>query len=68
MPITVKKKKGETNDDMISKFRKVSIEDNVSVVEEVRARVSYVSPSERRQVKKKLQKWRNQLRRQGNKR
>ena len=66
MPITVKKKKGETNDDMISKFRKVSIEDNVSVVEEVRSRVSYISPSERRQVKKKLKKWRNQLRRLSN--
>ena len=63
MAITVKKKKGESNDDMISKFRKLSIEDNVSVVEEARSRVAYISPSERKQAKNKLRKWRNQLRR-----
>lgn len=64
MAITVKRKKGESNDDMIAKFRKLSLEDNVSVVEEARARVAYISPSERKRAKNKLRVWRNQLRRQ----
>lgn len=49
---------------MIAKFRKLSLEDNVSVVEEARARVAYISPSERKRAKNKLRVWRNQLRRQ----
>ncbi len=68
MAITVKRKKGESNDELIAKFRKLSIEDNVSVVEEARSRVAYVSPSERKRAKNKLLAWRNQLRRQNNKR
>ena len=68
MAITVKRKKGESNDEIIAKFRKLSIEDNVSVVEEARSRVAYVSPSERKRAKNKLLAWRNQLRRQNNKR
>lgn len=63
MPITVKRKKGEKNNDVISKFRKMSSEDNVGVVEEVRSRTAYVSKSARRYAQKKLSDWRKQLRR-----
>lgn len=64
MPITVKRKKGEKNDDVISKFRKASSEDNVSVVEEVRSRTAFVSKSQRNYAQRKLAAWRKQLRRQ----
>ena len=64
MPITVKRKKGEKNDDVISKFRKASSEDNVSVVEEVRSRIAFVSKSKRNYAQRKLAAWRKQLRRQ----
>jgi len=64
LPITVKRKKGEKNDDVISKFRKASSEDNVSVVEEVRSRTAFVSKSQRNYAQRKLAAWRKQLRRQ----
>ena len=63
MPITVKRKKGEKNDDVISKFRKMSSEDNVGVVEEVKSRTAFVSKAARRHAQKKLANWRKELRR-----
>jgi len=66
LPITIKRKKGEKNDDVISRFRKASSEDNVSVVEEVRSRTAFVSKSQRNYAQRKLAAWRNQLRRQNN--
>ena len=64
MPITVKRKKGDKNDDVISKFRKLSSEDNVSVVEEVRSRTAFVPKAARNYARKKLADWRKELRRQ----
>jgi ribosomal protein S21 len=61
MPIIVKKKKGESKDDIIGRFRRLSMEEDIA--EEVRKRASYVKPSEERYAKKKVIVWRDKCRR-----
>ena len=61
MPIIVKKKKGESKDDIIGKFRRLCLEEDIT--EEVRKRTSYVKPSEERYAKKKIIVWRDKCRR-----
>ncbi len=61
MPIIVKKKKGESKDDIIGKFRRLFIEEDSA--EEIRKRVCYNKPSELRYEKKKVILWREKCRR-----
>lgn len=61
MPIIVKKNKGESKDDIIGKFRRLCLEEDIT--EEVRKRTSYVKPSEERYAKKKIIVWRDKCRR-----
>lgn len=61
MPIVVIKNKGESKDDVIGKFRRLSLEEDVT--EEVRKRSSYVKPSEERYAQKKVIIWRDKCRR-----
>ena len=61
MPIIVKKKKGESKDDLIGKFRRLCLEEDIT--EEVRKRTAYVKPSEIRYAKKKIIVWRDKCRR-----
>lgn len=60
MPIVVKKKKGESKDDIIGKFRRLCLEEDVT--EEIKKRVAYVKPSELRYAKKKIILWREKCR------
>ena len=66
MPIIVKKKKGETKDDVIGKFRRLSVEEDVT--EEIRNRSAYSKPAEKRYAKKKIILWREKCRRRAKKR
>jgi len=66
MPIIVKKKKGESKDDVIGKFRRLSMEDDIA--EEVRKRSAYTKPAEARYAKKKIILWREKCRRRAKKR
>ena len=52
MPIIVKKKKGESKDDIIGKFRRLCLEEDIT--EEIKKRVAYSKPSELRYAKKKV--------------
>jgi len=61
MPIIVKKNKGESKDDIIGKFRRLCLEEDIT--EEVRKRASYVKPSEKRYALKKIIVWRDKCRR-----
>jgi ribosomal protein S21 len=61
MPIIVKKKKGESKDDIIGKFRRLCLEEDIT--DEVRKRTSYSKPSEERYAKKKVILWREKCRR-----
>jgi len=61
MPIIVKKNKGESKDDIIGKFRRLCMEEDIT--EEVRKRTSYVKPSEKRYALKKIIVWRDKCRR-----
>ncbi|HOR02035.1 MAG TPA: 30S ribosomal protein S21 [Candidatus Woesebacteria bacterium] len=61
MPIVVEKKKGESKDDIIGKFRRLYLEEDIT--EEVRKRTAYVKPSEKRYAKKKIIAWRDKCRR-----
>ena len=61
MPIIVKKKKGESKDDVIGKFRRLCLEEDIT--EEVRKRSAYTKPSELRYAKKKVILWREKCRR-----
>lgn len=61
MPIIVKKKKGETKDDLIGKFRRLCLDEDIT--EEVKKRTAYVKPSEERYAKKKVMMWRKKCRR-----
>jgi len=61
MPIIVEKKKGESKDDIIGKFRRLYLEEDIT--EEVRKRAAYVQPSEERYAKKKIIVWRDKCRR-----
>ncbi len=60
MPIIVKKKKNESKDDLIGKFRRICIEEDIT--EEVKKRVAYTKPSEERYAKKKINLWRKKCR------
>ncbi|MFA6518738.1 MAG: hypothetical protein WCV93_03795 [Candidatus Shapirobacteria bacterium] len=61
MPIVVTKNKGESKDDIIGKFRRLSLEEDIT--EEVRKRSAYVKPSEERYAQKKVIIWRDKCRR-----
>lgn len=61
MPIIVKKKKGESKDDIIGKFRRLCLEEDIT--EEVKKRTAYSKPSEERYAKKKIILWRDKCRR-----
>jgi ribosomal protein S21 len=65
MAIIVKKKKGESKDDVIGKFRRLALEEDIT--EEVRKRTAYVKPSEKRYAKKKIILWRDKCRRRAKK-
>ena len=62
----LKKKKGETKDDVIGKFRRLSMEEDIA--EEVRRRSAYTKPAEARYAKKKIILWREKCRRRAKKR
>ena len=66
MAIIVKKQKGETKDDIIGKFRRLCIEEDVT--EEIKKRTAYVSPSAERYAKKKVIIWREKCRRRARRR
>ena len=66
MPIIVKKKKGESKDDVIGKFRRLSLEEDIT--EEVRKRIAYTKPAEKRYAKKKIILWREKCRKKAKKR
>lgn len=61
MAIIVRKNKGETKDDIIGRFRRLSLEEDIT--EEVKKKTSYVSPSAKRYAKKKIILWREKCRR-----
>lgn len=61
MPLIVRKSKGESKDDVIGKFRRLSLEEDVS--EEMKKRSAYAKPSEKRYAKKKIIIWRDKCRR-----
>ncbi len=60
MPIIVKKKKGESKDDVIGKFRRLCLEEDIT--EEVKKRAAYSKPSEGRYAKKKIILWKEKCR------
>ena len=66
MSIIVKKKKGESKDDVIGKFRRISLEEDIT--EEVRKRTAYTKPAEKRYAKKKIILWREKCRKRAKKR
>lgn len=66
MPIIVKKKKGESKDDVIGKFRRLSLDEDIT--EEVRKRSAYTKPAEKRYAKKKIILWREKCRKRAKKR
>lgn len=61
MPIIVRRKKNETKDDIIGKFRRLCLEEDIT--EEVKKRTAYIKPSEERYAKKKVIMWRDKCRR-----
>ena len=61
MAIIVKRKKGESKDDIIGKFRRLCLEEDIA--DEVKKRTAYVKPSELRYAKKKIVVWRDKCRR-----
>lgn len=61
MAIVVKKQKGESKDDIIGKFRRLCMEEDIT--EEVKKRVAYSKPSEKRYALKKVILWREKCRR-----
>jgi ribosomal protein S21 len=61
MSLIVKKTKGESKDDIIGKFRRLSLEEDIT--EEVKKRAAYTKPSEERYAKKKIIIWRDKCRR-----
>jgi ribosomal protein S21 len=60
LPIIVKKNKNESKDDIIGKFRRLTLEEEI--VDEVKERVAYVKPSAARYAKKKVNIWRKKCR------
>ena len=65
MAIVIKRGKGETKDEIIGKFRRVMIEEDI--VEEVKARTGYIKPSAKRYAIKKVTAWRDKCRRKAGK-
>ena len=51
MSIIVRKQKGETKEDLISRFRRLFVEEEI--IEEIKKRVEYIKKSRRRYMKKK---------------
>lgn len=66
MPLVVKKSKGEDKDDVIGKFRRLFLEEDIT--EEVKRRSAYSKPSELRYAKKKIAIWQKKRRRRAKKR
>lgn len=60
MPIIVKRKKGDSKDDIIGKFRRLCMEEDIT--EEVKKRTAYAKPSIGRYAKKKIIIWREKCR------
>jgi len=60
MTIIVKKNKGESKDDIIGKFRRLCLEEDIT--EEVKKRTAYSKPSALRYAKKKIIIWRETCR------
>jgi ribosomal protein S21 len=65
MAIIVKKRKGESKDDIIGKFRRLTLEEDIT--EEVRKRTAYNKPSAERYAKKKIILWREKCRKRAKK-
>lgn len=65
MAIVVRKTKGESKDDIIGKFRRLCIEEDIT--EEVKKRTAYSKPSIKRYAKKKIILWREKCRRRAKK-
>lgn len=65
MSIIVKRKKGESKDDIIGKFRRLCMEEDIA--EEVRKRAAYEKPSEIRYAQKKVILWREKCRKRAKK-
>lgn len=65
MAIIVKKNKGDSKDDIIGKFRRICLEEDIT--EEVKKRTAYESPSEARYAKKKIVLWREKCRKRAKK-
>jgi len=65
MAIVVTKKKGESKDDIIGKFRRLCLEEDI--IEEIRKRAAYSKPSEERYALKKVIIWRKKCRRRSKK-
>jgi ribosomal protein S21 len=65
MAIIVKRKKGESKDDIIGKFRRLCLEEDIT--EEVRKRAAYAKPSIGRYAKKKIILWREKCRKRAKK-
>jgi ribosomal protein S21 len=51
MSIIVRKKQGESKEELINRFRKLFVEEGI--IEKVREKVAYIKPSRRRYEKKK---------------
>jgi len=52
--ITVQKKKGESKEELISRFRKLFLD--AGIMDKIREKTAYIRPSRRRYEKKKAQK------------
>jgi len=63
--IVVTRKKGESKDDVIGKFRRLCLEEDI--IEEIRKRTAYSKPSEERYALKKVIIWRKKCRRRSKK-
>ncbi len=63
--VVVRKKKGETEDKLIARFRKIVLEEGI--IDEVRDRERYKKPSQRRKEKNKQIKFRIELEKKRNK-
>lgn len=53
MSIVIEKKKGETKDDLLNRFRRIFIEEEI--IEEVKKHLEYVKKARKRYEKKKTQ-------------
>jgi ribosomal protein S21 len=65
MAIIVKRNKNESKDELIGKFRRLFLEENIT--DEVKKKVAYSKPSELRYEKKKIAIWRKKCRKRAKK-